>query len=538
MRPLLLFALLGTTLFAQQTPTFRAESRLVELNVVVTGKGDAPVLGLTEADFRILENGQPQTIAFFAAPAKAPPQQPEPLPPGLFTNRPEYTAGAPQGVTAIVLDVLNTGAADQVFARSHLARFLANLKSDDIVAVYLLSDRLRVVHDFSDDRKSLEALVNKLRTRLPGSGIESEERFLADARLLGELIGEESFDESGGAAASGDYQRMRVESRTEGTMNLLEQLAQHLAGVPGRKSLVWFGSGLPMTIMTFSPGWNGGRGMAYSINNAAKFRNALRDMANANVAIYPVDPRGLQIATVFPTLAPNWRRPSAGPSAMPREWLTAPSQETFTAMETFAKETGGRATFNSNDLEGALRRAADDLKTTYTLAYYTSLDDAAAKRELTVKVTRPNVDVLARRKVPVGKRDAVLDARALLESPLSATGILLNSRVTRQEEKLHVAVQIEPASLLLTRNGNRTEGIVEIYLAQIKPSGERNVTDARLELRLSESQLQKIVDEGLVYNRILPVSPEVERLRILVRDPRSGAAGSFDVPLRMVPAQP
>ena len=95
--------LLAATAFAQEAPTFRTGARLVEVQVVATVKGGQPARGLTEADFEVLENGKPQKIAFFAQPPERLVERPQPLPAGLFTNRPEYSAGSPRGVTAIVL---------------------------------------------------------------------------------------------------------------------------------------------------------------------------------------------------------------------------------------------------------------------------------------------------------------------------------------------------------------------------------------------------------------------------------------------------
>jgi VWFA-related protein len=75
-RASLVAAILLTTaglLHAQQV--FRAEVDLVHFGVVVTDRSGAPVLGLTPADFQIVEDGKPQAIKFFAGgePESSPP---------------------------------------------------------------------------------------------------------------------------------------------------------------------------------------------------------------------------------------------------------------------------------------------------------------------------------------------------------------------------------------------------------------------------------------------------------------------------------
>jgi VWFA-related protein len=67
-RPLLLAVVASLTIgavSAQQPATFRAEARLVVLQVTVTGTGGELVPGLGRDAFRIFENGRPQPIAIF-----------------------------------------------------------------------------------------------------------------------------------------------------------------------------------------------------------------------------------------------------------------------------------------------------------------------------------------------------------------------------------------------------------------------------------------------------------------------------------------
>ncbi|MCL4842348.1 MAG: VWA domain-containing protein [Bryobacteraceae bacterium] len=539
MRHAFLPLLLVLPLAAQAPPTFRSETRLVELQVVVTGRDRAPVTGLSAEDFTILENGKRKSIAFFTAPAAQPKRRPEPLPPGLLTNRPEYAPGAPQGIMAVVLDVLNTDMRDRYFARSQVARFLKGLTGSERVGIYVLADRLRLIHSFTEDPLSLARMVQTLRNEWPAASLASEARIRGEADLLWQAMGGQEFDSL--LTGIDTQEEMAKELRIRMTLEQLEILGHHLAGVPGRKSLVWVSSGIPMLTVAFSPNLNNPRGsaLAYYYRENARFERAVRRLAEANVAVYPVDARGLQVDNLTPVVQPNLGPYGGrGDTAFNRELRRVPAADTFPAMQFLADATGGRALYNTNDLESGLRQAADDLQSNYTLAYYTDLDDDAKKRELNVRVRGRGLDVLARKRVPAARRDGLLEVRDLLDSPIDATGVLLNGRVTRDANQLHVTLQIEPGSLLLSRNGVHTEAIVEIYLAQITPAGQRKVQDARLSLRLTEPELAKLINDGLLYQRTLDLDPETERLRILVRDARSGASGTIDAPIRLVPNEP
>jgi len=538
-----IFLVMALAAPGQEAPVFRSDTRLVEVQVVVTGRGGAPVADLTLADFTLTENGKPQKIAFFAAPEarKAVAAPKETLPAGIFTNRPEYTESRPRGVTAIVLDLLNTSIEDQAFMRYELARFLKGLKDDDMVGLYVMGNQLRVIHEFTDDPKSLLKLAAQLRNEWPASNVSREAEIRMAADLFDRLAMGGGAGEAGPGGDTGDQprggeemERLMREQRIMGTFGQLELLAQHLAGVPGRKTLVWLGSGMAMSQvfrMGAARGPAGARA-ARSRNYANRFERAQSILADANVAVYPVDARGLRVENDAPMYGPLVNR--GGRPAFNRMLFEALQAETHSLMNFMAEATGGRAIYNTNDISGGLRRAADDAGANYTLSYYTALDDSAAKRELRVKVNRGGTSVLARRRVPMERRDGLMEIHSLLDSPIVSTGVLINGRVTRREGELAVLLQIEPGSLLLTRKGAHTEGLVEVYLAQILPSGERRVADARLELRLTEAEVAKVVEQGLVYERTLPLVAEAERLRVVVRDARSGASGTFDAPVRLM----
>ncbi|MGA7382510.1 MAG: hypothetical protein WBX03_16795 [Terriglobales bacterium] len=73
------------------TLTIRVSTRLVLVDVVVTDKHGKPVLGLQPADFAVSEKGKPQKISVFSPPSQtASKPRPPALPPGEYSNRPEY----------------------------------------------------------------------------------------------------------------------------------------------------------------------------------------------------------------------------------------------------------------------------------------------------------------------------------------------------------------------------------------------------------------------------------------------------------------
>jgi hypothetical protein len=81
------------------------------------------------------------------------------------------------------------------------------------------------------------------------------------------------------AAVKGFYLSQRIEA----TLNALEVIARRLAGIAGRKNLIWVSSAFPLL---FNDGL-GRRNVDPDVSRAA------RAITDANVAVYPVDARGL-----------------------------------------------------------------------------------------------------------------------------------------------------------------------------------------------------------------------------------------------------
>ena len=133
---------------AGQNDVIRINTRLVEVDVVVRGK-DGPVTNLAKDDFTIFDNGKPQRVEVFSissAERSKPKEDLPPLPSGVVSNR--RGREGPTNATVILFDRLNT--ADK-YQRDGLLQLLSYLKStrrDDLTAIYVLGDDLKLVVQF------------------------------------------------------------------------------------------------------------------------------------------------------------------------------------------------------------------------------------------------------------------------------------------------------------------------------------------------------------------------------------------------------
>jgi VWFA-related protein len=445
---------------AAETPVFRTTTRLVQINVVVHDNHGQPVTDLKQQDFTVLEQGKPQRISFFSMEsATAVPAPPPALPPHVFTNVLAQRSAVPTSVTVILLDLLNTSWTDQHFAREGLVKFLAQIQPQDRIAIFALGQRsLTLLHDYTTDASSLLARMKnakgEIATALEASTLDPDtQQELRDLGL------------DGLADANQTEADFFTTGRVINTLQAFQAIAEHLAGLPGRQTVIWLSGGFPLTI---------GFDEVPQIGSTREQRTftpemdaAMRALNNSNIAVYPVDARGLMVLPGFDAAA---RGSGGARGAMPA--LRAMSANTD-AMKELADRTGGRAAYNTNDLSRAIRTAIDDSRVTYTLGYYPTNEVQDGKfRDIKVSVNRPHVDVryrkgyFAMRQADSTPATLQRELRAAVWSPLESTAVAINARVDFLEQPvprtINVIVQIDPSTLSLTKSGDRWKGALDI----------------------------------------------------------------------------
>jgi VWFA-related protein len=520
--------LLATLAAAQDAPAplaLRATTHLVEISVTAQSKQGEPVTGLTQDDFTLLDEGAPQKIAYVRAEASKPASAPQrKLPPNLFTNR--LDAGGPvlESATVILFDGLNTRLTDQVYAREQILKFLRQLKPGERVALYAMGRGPRVLQDFTGDSSALMQAIAAYK----GGAAASLSAPLYDPATSGAehfdaWLGELTFDLY-------DYYG---EDRAFRTVRALTAIAGHLQQIPGRKNLIWVSGSFPVALDGDSvalPKKSGPRELGKDKRDSwPELERAARALSKSNLAIYPVDARGLIAAQEY-----------SGPLAKPE--LRNPDTSEIARMQVLADRTGGRAFFNNNDLAAALRRALDDARMTYVVGYYPSHHDWKGRfRKIDLRVNRPDVELHYRRGYfaqpdepgDAWYREQVLNAS--LWNPVDATGMRLTVAVTPSPAGgLDLALQIDASDIAFQSNGEKHECGLDVWLVQLDGQEKQIKTRARTNnLSLDQATFDKVKQvNGLALAEHLNPEPEAVLLRVLVRDVTTGQLGSLTVPLR------
>jgi len=533
--------LLAAALTAQMPDVvIRTTTRLVQVNVIVTKKGTA-VPGLKKEDFQVFDDGKRQEIKQFSEETRALlPSVAEPLPPGTFTNQLEQRAGTPAAVTAILLDGVNTRFSDQTYARQQVVQFLKQIQPEDRIAIYTLDTHgLKVLHDYTTDSSDLLANLAKYQGDIA-----------PDVTGTGNLT-----DPLGGWLGSrgNSFERtFFLNDRILQTLRAIEFIAQNLAPLPGRKNLIWVSSAFPLQYGFLRTPSSGGGGILPSASQGgaphmggsttshssmpraprdqqswtADADRTIRALNDANLAIYPVDARGL-VASASARVASR----------------TYNNQAT---MEELAARTGGRAFVNTNDIAGAIRTAVEDSSVTYTLGFYPQNDKFDnAFHNLKVKVTDfPHLELRYRKgyvdqstppQDPQVRRAALRDA---VLSPMDANGIGVRAKIQQTSAGLDVTLRVDPKTVLLDPQGDRWAGKLDLLFVENDPHGNETYgVDDTVSLELKQQMYDRVQREGLTYHRVLPRNVQAAQVRVVVRDAATGAVGSVTAAFNAIPPQ-
>jgi VWFA-related protein len=514
--------LAATALFAQGPEpsgvTIRTTTTLVQVGVVVRDAKGKAVTGLKKEDFEILDNGKPQPIAVFygleigseaaapiasaaAAPVPAAPSAPA-ASPGTFTNQLAEKPSARGGYSIILLDWSNTGPRNSMRAREQARQAVERLDPAEKIGLYSLDHgEIKVVNEVGSSKaavlKSLKTMVG-----LPSPCYQDQMDGLDNAKA------EDSISACAGPPNPRELVVSYVKQRSQATVGIFEGIAAHLSGLPGRKSLIWISAGFPRYVEV-------GARRSDILGDEAIDRT-VRKLNNADVALYPVDARGVTVESTY----------------------NNPNNFTWSAMDEFAKRTGGKVFSSDNGLDVGIQAAVEDGQANYMLAYYAPQDDSQAGfHKLTVRALRPGVNLRYKEGYFVDapgktgekdRKDAVAEALTAL---VDATSIPLEIKATRQNNSVKLRVSLQPDTLALKQKGDRWQGTVEFVTRFAKEDGSESAppVSRRIELNLTRKTYETAERSGLVLLRTLELPAGAVKLRVLVWTDPSGEIGTLTI---------
>ena len=451
--------------------------------MVAQNKDGKPVTDLRQEEFQLLDNGLSRDIQLFLNESERSSIEPPPLPQGTFTNRGVSRRGTHSGYSVIVLDTLltlladeNQGGSGTIWAIQKAVKALHSLPPGENVAIYATGYKLWVIREFTQDRESLERTLRKWRPAM-------------------DVIPEEL-----------KVQVLRQE---------IEQIAGHVAAIPGRKNLIW---------------------VAYQFPIAPPVLQKLR---TADVAVYPVDAHGSVIGLKSEKEMADW------------------------PLRALAEATGGVAYYDRDDVDVAIREAIDDGRSNYTLGFYSSGDDHASRmHQVAVRVTRPGVTLRYRNSyqtepphppaptTPADLVRALYSAADALAIPIQASARRVDlqtkqdtrndkmSRDRMKQVRLSFDAVLDATTLDLAPIQNRWAGKLEVVgqfmAADGSSAGDRPALAQTVDLNFTQPTWDDVTQRGLLYHHELKIPARAVQFRILIANMATGKIGTVTIPLSEV----
>lgn len=233
----------------QNVPVIKSESRVVRVDTIVTDKKGHYIQDLQQGDFKLYEDNKEQPITNFS-----------------FGKDPAAPTASDRHYTILLFDYSTMAVGDQAQARAAAVKFVeADTGPNRVMAVFEFGGALQLTQNFTADPDKLKKAVAGIKT----SGLSPDNQSAAPPDVIGSpSLGNPEMD-------FGNYTLLLA----------IRSVAKNLADIPGRKTLILLTSGFVLTPELQSE-------LTATIDACNK----------ANVAVYPLDVRGLVTPNLSPTM--------------------------------------------------------------------------------------------------------------------------------------------------------------------------------------------------------------------------------------------
>jgi len=518
-------------------PTFRIGTTTVSVDVVVRDESGAIVRGLTEADFTILEDGRAQKIDTFTfqeiTDRPRPPLETSVLAgveerlreevqrvAGAATTTATANAEPPapelsgRRLVVLLFDVSSMQPEEVQRAVDSAMKYAQESMAEaDLVAVVTIGTTLNVLTDFTSEREEIAAALQSLAysdgTAVPPVAIATAATDEAEAESATEAVADEGFD-----TFNNDV-RLRA----------LKTLADTLAPIEQKKAILYFSAGMART----------------GEDNQVELRAAINSAIRGNVAIYPVDSRGLE--AVVP--GGDARRASGRGVALFSGQNVARQFQQLTASQgtltTLAADTGGRAFTDVNDFGEAFKRVQRDLSAYYLIGYSSTNPAKDGRyRRIQVRVNRRNARVEARNGyyaerdfANTNRRDREAQLEEQLTAAVSSTDVpmIVGTGVFRQTpDRFHVPIAVAIPGSAVPVPPDSTKITIDVR-GVIRDEQGRSVGRLRETIEVPAGGGATLAGKQVLYQSDVMLPPGRFSVKVVVRENFSGAIGSFEAPI-------
>jgi VWFA-related protein len=503
-------------------------TELVQIDVLVSDKGNKPVGGLKLEDFELYDNNKPQHITNFSYEETKSSRVGDSTTEARSLPR-VIGAGELKRVIAFVVDTLHIKFENVARTRKMLSDFVDNrMQPGDLVLILPTGGGSGVLQQFTSDRRLLHRAIERLR---PFYFSNDTTPYRSVARLSSPTGGGRNtlLRPSGalsmpsiGGARSDPFEEADVRA----TLSALKETIKSMSKLPGRKVSVFVSEGFRL----------------FATQTTQDLNETTALAARANVVFYTIDPRGLDPVAL--TAADEIDRDLDVSTAVTEASNNKRADffESQDSLNAIALDTGGKFFRNNNDIKRGLDDIIEENSAYYMLGFYPEAakwDGKYHKVKVVVR-GRPDVTVsfrkgyLAKSPPPenVGVDPKITEALEAISSPLVRRDIDL--RLTplyidnaQREPIVTLLLHIDASKLSFKQVDGRYQSKLDqlgfVLDANGKPIDKFANT---IELNLQPQTYESALKRGFVATRTLNVKPGVYQIRLFVREAGLGSIGT------------
>jgi VWFA-related protein len=514
----------------QEAPAIRATTELVLVNVVARDKKGNLVRDLKREDFTVLEDGQKQQISSFDfenIDELALAGQTTPTATG-SEGAAAPPAGAPAASEKPVVDArdrrlillffdFSAMEVDQIDRAVDAAKKYVNAKMQpaDMIAIVSLSSNMHLDLDFTDDKGRILSVLSAYNS-------SSGQGFVNGAEGASE----------GGAETSGAFTADDTDFNTfsaDRKLLALQSLVQAVGKLSQKKSLIYFSNGISQS----------------GVDNQSALRAATAAAVKANVAIYPLDVRGLQALPgggEAQNASLHGQSAYSGASVLNDLNSNAATQET---LSTLAADTGGKAFFDSNDFSGVFSQVQKDTSAYYILGYTSSNHSKDGRfRHIKVVLNRPDLKLEYRSGYYAGRdflhsnhtdREQNLQDELASELPATDVAVYAGTAYFRRDDShyfLAVSIVVPGSQIPFVQEKDKDNATLDIA-GIVLEGGKYQVGQLRDTVKLAVDATQQVRRKNVQYNTSFVLAPGSYHLKFVVRENTTGRMGTFETDVQI-----
>ena len=480
--------------------TFSAGTELVSVPVVVKDSQGRHVVGLSDADFRIYENGHQQVTRNFEAITETASGSPVANDLALSRAAGNGYHGA-SGVVILFFDQVNTPVSEQTEVRRLLARSYRERQTLAIPTCVVLytGSELRLLGQPTNDPAIVAAAIDKIQTTITahGAGISGELPLPEGARE-NQVVGDAKFEQDR-AVQRFEYYTGRAMTADD-TAQALTLVGRFFAPWLGEKALIWISSGTTIPVSAEELAAN--RIRVFPLN------------VHANTPYMFISSFTLPLSTYENETEENWGL--------------------LQNMRSVAQETGGELCNSPLQADACVRSAEQDAREFYLLTYAThSRQRRSEWRTIHVTVQRPEVKVFARTGVLIETHpDPTQEKRRQIQAALLSPVEFSALRVDALLPDLDRPGATISVSLVMRADAQRppvwSDSGVNFTVAGVVLQGMRVMQRFGEDVQglLPLSTKRELERDGLAWSKRISLLSRPGTLRLVVRDNNTGRLGS------------